>query len=57
MWLCEKAHNELHTKEEDVSIMDEMKAYITIRKQEEIRERNAAKRKDDNVNADKKISD
>lgn len=42
-WLCEKAHNEIHAEEEDCSIMDEMKAYVTIRKQAEIRERNAKK--------------
>lgn len=43
MWLCEKAHNEIHVIEEDVSINDEIKAFITIRKQEEIRERNKLK--------------
>lgn len=42
-WLCEKAHRELHANEEDCSINDEIKAFITIRKQEEIRERNLAK--------------
>ena len=42
-WLCEKAHNEIHNQEEDCSIIDETKAYITIRKQEEIRERNKLK--------------
>jgi len=42
-WLCEKAHRELHNNEEDCSIIDETKAYITIRKQEEIRERNKLK--------------
>ncbi len=45
MWLCEKAHNELHTSEEDCSVFDELKAFVTIRKQAEIRERNAAKQK------------
>ncbi len=40
IWLCERAHNEIHNNEEDVSIVNEIKAYITIRKQEEIRERN-----------------
>ena len=44
-WLCEKAHNEIHNNEEDCSIVDEIKAYITIRKQAEIRERNAAKQR------------
>lgn len=43
IWLCEKAHNEIHNQEEDCSIIDEIKAYITIRKQEEIRERNKLK--------------
>jgi hypothetical protein len=43
IWLCEKAHNEIHNNEEDCSIIDETKAYITIRKQEEIRERNKLK--------------
>lgn len=42
-WLCEKAHHELHAIEEDCSIIDETKAYIVIRKQAEIRERNAKK--------------
>lgn len=42
-WLCEKAHHELHATEEDCSINDEIKAFVTIRKQEEIRERNLAK--------------
>jgi hypothetical protein len=42
-WLCEKAHRELHNNEEDCSIMDELKAYVTIRKQSEIRKRNADK--------------
>lgn len=40
-WLCEKAHHEVHSQEEDVSIIDEIKAFITIRKQAEIRVRNA----------------
>jgi hypothetical protein len=39
-WLCEKAHHEIHSQEEDVSITDEIKAFVTIRKQGEIRERN-----------------
>ena len=43
MWLCEKAHHEIHNNEEDCSIIEETKAYITIRKQEEIRERNKFK--------------
>lgn len=43
IWLCEKAHNEIHAIEEDCSIMDELKAYVTIRKQSEIRKRNADK--------------
>lgn len=48
-WLCEKAHHEIHSQEEDCNIIDETKAFITIRKQAEIRERNAAKqRTDDN---------
>lgn len=42
-WLCEKAHIELHNIEEDCSIPLEIKAYITIRKQEEIRIRNEKK--------------
>ena len=44
VWLCEKAHIEIHNKEEDCSIIDEINAFVTIRKQAEIRERNAAKR-------------
>lgn len=43
IWLCEKAHHDLHATEEDCSINDEIKAFITIRKQEEIRERNLTK--------------
>lgn len=43
VWLCEKAHHELHATEEDCSINDEIKAFITIRKQAEIRERNKSK--------------
>ena len=42
-WLCEKAHRELHNSEEDCSIIDETKAFIIIRKQAEIRERNLIK--------------
>jgi hypothetical protein len=44
-WLCEKAHHEIHNQEEDVSIIEEIKAFITIRKQEEIRERNLIRQK------------
>lgn len=40
IWLCEKAHRELHNNEEDCSMQDEIKAFITIRKQAEIRQRN-----------------
>ena len=43
-WLCEKAHHELHAVEEDCSINDEIKAFVVIRKQSEIRDRNAKKR-------------
>lgn len=43
MWVCEKAHQDIHANEEDCSIVDEVKAYTIIRKQEEIRERNAEK--------------
>lgn len=43
MWVCEKAHQDIHANEEDCSIVDEIKAYTIIRKQEEIRERNAEK--------------
>ena len=39
-WLCEKAHHEIHSQEESCSQFDELKAFVTIRKQEEIRERN-----------------
>ena len=42
-WVCEKAHKEIHSIEEDCSVIDELKAYITIRKQSEIRERNRNK--------------
>jgi predicted nucleic acid-binding Zn ribbon protein len=44
-WLCEKAHHEIHNQEEDVSIIEEIRAFITIRKQEEIRERNLIRQK------------
>lgn len=43
IWVCEKAHQDIHAKEEDCSIVDEIKAYTIIRKQSEIRERNAEK--------------
>lgn len=43
VWLCEKAHHELHATEEDCGINDEIKAFVTIRKQAEIRERNKLK--------------
>ena len=45
-WLCEKAHKEIHSNEEDCSIIDEIKAFVTIRKQSEIRMRNENKRKE-----------
>lgn len=45
MWVCEKVHNVIHTQEEDCSVADEIKAYITIRQQAEIRQRNAEKHK------------
>jgi len=48
MWLCEKAHNDIHSHEEDCSVVDEMKAYITIRKQAEIRQRNKEKQMKEN---------
>ena len=41
VWLCEAAHNAIHSIEEDCSIDSEISAYITIRKQEETRRRNA----------------
>lgn len=44
-WLCEKAHHEIHSTEEDCSITEEIKAFITTRKQEEIRERNLIRQK------------
>ena len=44
-WLCEKAHHKIHSQEENVSIIEEIRAFITIRKQEEIRERNLIKQK------------
>lgn len=40
-WVCEKAHNEIHNEEEDCSIRDELKAYLTIKEQAEKRIRNA----------------
>lgn len=57
VWLCEKAHNEVHANEEDCSNIDEIKAYITIRKQAEIRQRNAEKQKkvDNNINTSNNI--
>lgn len=45
-WLCEKAHREIHNNEEDCSIIKEVKAFITIRKQAEIRERNLIKQRE-----------
>ena len=45
-WLCEKAHREIHNNEEDCSIIEEVKAFITIRKQAEIRERNLIKQRE-----------
>ena len=54
IWLCEKAHREIHNKEEDCSIIDEINAFVTIRKQAEVRERNAAKR-NKSVNSDNVI--
>lgn len=42
-WLCAKAHSELHTREEDCSNLDELKAFLTIKEQEDIRVRNLAK--------------
>lgn len=54
MWLCEKAHHELHAIEEDCSIHDELKSFIFIRKQEGIRERNAAKRANSKQSVDEK---
>lgn len=47
-WVCDKYHHQIHADEEDCTIQDEIRAYITIRKQAEIRERNAAKQKDKN---------
>lgn len=57
MWVCEKAHNEIHTQEEDCSVVDEIKAYVTIRKQAEIRKRNAEKQKktDNNISTSNNI--
>lgn len=46
MWLCEKAHREIHKQEEDCSINEEIKSFITIRKQSEIRERNLIRQKE-----------
>lgn len=43
IWVCEKAHNMIHSEEEDCSIDNEIKSWVTIRKQAEIRERNRAK--------------
>lgn len=42
-WLCAKAHSELHVREEDCSNLDELKAFLTIKEQEDIRSRNLAK--------------
>lgn len=57
MWVCEKAHNEIHAQEEDCSVVDEIKAYVTIRKQAEIRKRNAEKQKkiDNNISTSNNI--
>lgn len=48
IWLCEKAHKEIHNNEEDCSIVDEIRAYVTIRKQSETRERNKLKQQNSN---------
>ena len=56
MWVCEKAHNEIHTQKEDCSVVDEIKVYVTIRKQAEIRKRNAEKQKKiDNISTSNNI--
>lgn len=52
VWLCEKAHNEIHASEEDCSIFNEMKAFVTIRKQAEIRARNNKKQLERNNTMD-----
>jgi hypothetical protein len=44
MWVCEKYHHEIHNNEEDCSLTEELKAYVVIRKQSEIRELNRKKR-------------
>lgn len=48
MWLCEKAHHEIHSQEYDCSMVDEIKSFITIRKQVEIRKKNLARQKERN---------
>lgn len=49
-----KAHNEIHAIEEDCSIMDELKAYVTIRKQSDIRKRNADKQSAKQITSEEK---
>lgn len=44
VWLCEAAHVSIHNEEEDCSIYDEIKSFVVIRKQFDIRQRNAKKR-------------
>lgn len=45
-WLCVKAHAELHSQEEDVDLLNELKAYTTIKEQTEIRERNLERQRE-----------
>ena len=44
-WLCENAHHQIHNEEEDCSVKEELKAYVVIRKQADIRKRNLDKQK------------
>lgn len=45
-WLCKKAHAEVHAAEEDCDMVGEIKAYVKIKEQADIRSRNKAKQGD-----------
>lgn len=42
-WVCEKAHKSIHSNEEDCDFEKELKSYIFIKEQFDIRERNKTK--------------
>ena len=42
-WLCKKAHAQLHSQEEDCDLLAELKAFLAIKEQHNIRLRNKDK--------------